>query len=100
MKLLNARLPEATPDGVIEADHLELLQERHEEAVAYDRRRRAESRAIRRFVADQPKRLVNLDAILQRPGGPAWMANDGRMVEGLPEEFTNHWTTRYDARRS
>jgi hypothetical protein len=90
-----AALDVATPFGVVDADaqhqELELLQERHEEASRRDRIRRAESRAVRRYIAEQPKRLVTVDK-LTSPGTPYEMF--GTLVGGtLPHEWVSEFAT-------
>lgn len=79
----------------------ELLQERTEQAQARQRVRRVVSRNIRRFIAKQPKRLVNLDAIAQPPGQPAWDDAVGRpfsLARSLPRAWSNDFTNRLAAR--
>jgi hypothetical protein len=103
-RLMHAALNVATPFGVIPAGQDELLEQLQEQIEATDTRQRKErqvSRATRRFIAGQPKRLVNLDAIAQPPGQPAWESSDeATFAKGLPRQFTNNWTTRYDVRRA
>jgi hypothetical protein len=79
---------------------LEDLQLRLEEADCRDRTRRAESRGIRRFIASQPQRAVNLDGVAQPPGQPSWSDDSGPFQNGLPRQFTNDWTNRYEAKRA
>jgi hypothetical protein len=81
-------------------DIFDAIEERYAAAELKDKRRRAESRAMRRYVASQPKRLVNLDAIAQPPGQPAWERMGGTFVNDLPHAFTNDWTNRYELRRA
>jgi len=82
--LESPRLTEATPGGVIpRAEHLEELQERHEWAVERAERRTKEARDIRRFIAEQPKRLVNLTRATAAPGTPFCLPGD-KLCTGLP----------------
>jgi len=89
-----------TPLGVLEADQEELLedlQERHLEAESRDRVRRAESRATRRYIEAQPKKVVTLDRVTP-PGAPYAIAGD--FTHGLPREWVGSQATRVLVRRA
>ena len=93
-------VPRAKSQPVTPLELYERLQEQHEASMASDRARRAESRAIRRHVASQPKRLVVLDNVFP-PGSQGWVEGCGVFEGGLPREWVGSDTVnRLEARRA
>lgn len=93
-------LDQATPYGVVSPDNvsaLEQLQEEHEAAMSRDRTRRAVSRAERRYIGEQPKRLVTLDKV-RGPGAPVLDLFD--TFHDLPRQWVGSCATRELVRRA
>lgn len=92
-------LEQVTPYGVQRHDpmtELERLQELHLDEMSRDKVRRAGSRAMRRHISGQPKRLVVLDS-LRAPGVP-W---EDLCAEDLPREWVGSMrVTRLEVRRA
>lgn len=79
-----------------ENNQLEQLQECIEGGAQRDRILRAKSRSRRRFIAAQPKRLVELDAMAVP--GQAWAGPFHYFADDLPRAWVCRWDTERQVR--